>query len=125
MEWRFDFAPDGSRMTVTAWGVAEVQGFVAYLLEAVDQPAWHPGIPALMDFRNLDIGCLNAADARQLADLYRPYAKILAAARIAVVVTRPVDFGMVRMWESLVHQMHLTHEVFYRLEEAEAWLQAT
>jgi hypothetical protein len=110
-------------MTVTAWGPAEASGFIAYLLEAVNHPAWRPGIPALMDFRDLDIGRLGAADAWQVADQHQPYAKILAAAPIAVVVSRPVDFGMVRMWESLVHQMHLAHEVFYAMAEAEAWLQ--
>jgi len=122
MKWRIQFAEDGSCMTVTAWGTAEVQGFIAYLLEAVAHPSWRPDIPALMDFRNLDIGTLGSADMQRLADLHRPHTHEMAAGRIAVVVTKPEAYGMVRMWESFAHQMHLTHNVFYALEEAEDWL---
>lgn len=122
MEWRIDFAEDGSRLTVTAWGAAEVSGFIAFLLEAVAHPVWRPDIPALMDFRNLDIGALSSAEMQQLADLHRPHTKEIATGRLAVVVAKPVDYGMVRMWGAFVHQMNLTHDVFYTLEEADAWL---
>lgn len=124
MEWNIEFADDGSRMTVRAWGTAEVQGFIAYLLAAVDHPAWRPGIPALMDFRDLDVGPLTSADIQRLADLHAPYAEVLAQGRIAVLVSRPVEYGIVRMWQAFVNHMHLAHGVFYTLEEAEAWLQA-
>lgn len=123
MEWNIQFADDASRMTVRAWGMAEVPGFIAYLLAAVDHPAWRPGIPALMDFRDLDVGRLSGTDIQRLADLHAPYAEMLAQGRIAVLVARPVEFGMVRMWQAFVHHMHLAHGVFYSLEEAEAWLE--
>jgi len=123
MEWRIQIADEGSRLTVTAWGAAEVGGFLAYLQEAVKQPGWYPEIPALMDFRQLDVSCLSPADIVQLAELHLPYADTLARSRIAVLVSRPVDYGVVRMWEALVHQMNLAHAVFYSLAEAEAWLQ--
>jgi hypothetical protein len=123
MQWRIQIAEDGSRLTVTAWGKAEVQGFIDYLLEAAATPGWRPGIPALLDLRDLEAGHLTSGDIQRLAELHEPYADIMAHGRIAVLVARPLDFGIVRMWESFVHKMNLAHSVFYTLQEAEDWLQ--
>jgi hypothetical protein len=125
MQWQLQLTEDRSRLSVTAWGPAQVDALMALLVRATEPPDWRPGIHVLLDFRALAISALTMADIRQLADHHRPYGKILAASRIAVVVSRPVDFGLVRMWGTLVHDLNLTHEVFYGEAEALHWLHAS
>ncbi len=96
--------------------------FLAFLLAATADPRWRPGIPTLLDFRDLDLTALSPTEVQELAELHRPHAEMLRHTRIAVLVTRSVDYGIVRMWEAFTDDLGLAHAPFYELETAEAWL---
>ena len=123
MQWHLKIADDGSRLTMAAWGVAEVEPFQDFLQKALEHPDFRPGMQVCLDLRRLDSGALTMNDVQRLADLHKPHAEALASVRIAVVVTRSLDYEAVRLWEALVHEPHLAHDVFFSLEEAESWLQ--
>lgn len=122
MNWLTDFAGDGSLLTITVLGQATVAGFAKFLIEAVEHPSWRSGIPVLLDFRTLELAHLTSAQVIQIALEQRPHADKIAASPIAVLVSRTVDFGVVRMWQAHSSDMNLTHEAFYSVEEAKGWL---
>ncbi len=120
--WRHEITRDPARVRITAWGSAGVEGLLAIVSDAMKIPGWRPDLAALLDFRGLDIGTLRQGDILRLADEYRPFTGLIGAAPIAVLVSRQLDYGLVRMWEALVEGMNLPHGVFYEEGEAEAWL---
>ena len=122
MEWRIFFEPDGSRVTVTVTGAARVDGFRPYLEALLGDPAWRAGTPVLVDFRGLDIGQLNFAAAEQVLAVHLPYVARIGKSPIAVVVSRPVDFGMMRMWGGLSDGKFPVPQIFYEAADALRWL---
>jgi len=42
----------------------------------------------------------------------------------AIVVSRPVVFGMSRMYQSMASKSHGTIQIFQNIQDAEAWLQS-
>ncbi len=122
MDWQLAFSADGSRLTLTFQGVAQVDGFIACCQEAGRDPRWQSDLSAVLDLRDLDMAVLDQGDILHLVDAHKPHAARLAGNRVAVLVSRPVAYGLVRMWLGYTENLAHTHGVFYRLEEAEAWL---
>jgi hypothetical protein len=122
MQWEIGFSQDHPLMTIRAWGPAALQGFVDYLTQALADPRWKPQIQVLLDFRELDLATVSSDDMRRLVSFQRPLKESLSPGKLALVVGRPVDFGMARMWEVLSSEIGLTQGVFYSLEEAFDWL---
>lgn len=124
MEWNARFEPDGSRVTITVTGIARAEGFNAYLDGVLGDVAWRPGMPVLVDFRGLQISHLRYQDVEGIVALHVPYVERIGDSPVAVLVSRPVDFGIVRMWESLAIDMFPDHQAFYRVDEALRWLES-
>lgn len=122
MEWEIRLAEDGSRLTIRAWGQAELQGFLDYIRQALEHPGWKPGTPVLIDLSALDLASFPADHLRTLATSEGVNKDRIGPSRIALLVARPVEFGMARMWELLTQDRGMTRRVFYALDEAEAWL---
>jgi hypothetical protein len=101
-----------------------VDGFREYLEGVLSDPAWTPGTAALIDFRDLRLEHLSFRDVEEIVELHVPHVTRIGNSPMAVVVSRPVDFGLVRMWESLAADMFPLHSVFYEVDEALSWLRA-
>lgn len=111
-------------MTLTVSGDAYVDGFQEYLNDVLSDPGWKPGTAALIDFRELRLEHLSFPDVERIVELHVPYLTRIGKSPMAVVVSRPVDFGVVRMWESLAADMFPVHRVFYDIAEARTWLRS-
>ena len=70
-------------------------------------------------FSYLDSGAI-----REYAEYIKRYKDIFSKARIATVVDKEVDFGIVRTWDTIVDAlgMPLDHKVFKDMDEARRWL---
>lgn len=125
MQWELTFSEDAAFLAIRAWGLADVEGIADYIRQAVMDPRWKPGTPCLMDFKELDLATFPMEHLRSLVQRERPFADRIGAAKIAILVTRPVDFGIARMWESFSQDLGQTRQVFYDMDEALAWLGAS
>jgi hypothetical protein len=77
----------------------------------------------LVDFTDLDARRLSAADVRELADLHARFQRELDAPAVAIAAGTSLNFGLIRMWQSLVEgRVGLRTRAFYTLAEARAWL---
>lgn len=122
MEYRILFEPDGSFVTLTVTGPARVDGFVPYLEALAQDPAWRPGTPVLVDYRAFDLSPLRFEDVERILALHLPYVARIGRSPIAVVVSRAVDFGMLRMWGALATDKFPVQQLFYDMVEATQWL---
>lgn len=122
MNWNARFETGSSLLTLTASGVARVDGFREYLEGVLSDPSWEPGTAALLDFRDLRLEHLSFREVEEIVALHVPHVTRIGNSPMAVVVSRPVDFGLVRMWESLAADMFPMHSVFYEVDETLTWL---
>ncbi|GLH70501.1 hypothetical protein GETHPA_20340 [Geothrix rubra] len=122
MEWSVDIDPEAALVRIRAWGAARLEGFVGYAREVQEHPAWQPGMAILVDLQDLDLTPMKADDINRLVAIQKTYSKDAVSGPIATVVSRLVDFGIVRMWEAHVSSTGRNHRVFTDLDEARAWL---
>jgi hypothetical protein len=81
-------------------------------------------MPVLADLRGLDLSQLNYNDVGIIAERYISHSTQIGGSPEAAVVSRVVDFGMVRMWEALSEKCFPVHKVFYAVDDAMRWLHA-
>jgi hypothetical protein len=122
MRWDIRVEENRSRLTVSASGDPEIEGFKSYLEAALSHPAWRPGMPVLCDFRQLNIQKVTTNDIIRIVLVHKQYRERTGDNPIAVVVSRQIDFGMVRIWESYSEALFSSQNVFYTVEEAGNWL---
>jgi len=122
MKHDIKFEHDGSLVTITASGEPTYAGFETYINELIDSPAWYPGTTVLCDFRELMIKNLSGNEIRSIVNVHKPYMNRIGNSKVAVVVSRRVDFGLVRMWEILAEDIFPQHRGFYTIEEALKWI---
>jgi hypothetical protein len=126
MTYELQFAPKdepGVDVVLRTAGPADLAVFEQYLRELVGDARWRPGMKVLVDFTDLDARRLTAADVRQLADLHARFQAELDAPAVAIVAGTSLNFGLVRMWQSLVEgRVEARTRAFYTLAEARAWL---
>ena len=96
------------------------------LLESIDavvnDPDFRPGMKSLNDLR----GVIHTADTEyvmKIAQALMGYADRLASAKVAIVVSADVVFGMMRMLQSYISDSPLDVMVFKDLDEAKEWLE--
>jgi hypothetical protein len=77
----------------------------------------------IVDYRLAELSDLTNAGAHILADSIKILKDELGVGRIAHVVSRTADFGMIRMWEHLIDgQVSFNFRVFYSLDDARRWI---
>jgi hypothetical protein len=87
-------------------------------------PAYRPGLPALIDCRQTST-LLSTADLRALAEeLKRPAPTASRPWRYAVLVSSDVAFGLARMFEAFVRDAPIDIRPFWDREEAVTWLRS-
>ncbi len=115
--WRDGFLEAKTRGEATVEGIAEMISGV------VSHEKWEHGGALLVDHSELNAGPLTLAQIRSLADMAAEAGDRVGPARIAHAVSRDLEFGLVRMWESFVSlQWEARLKVFRSRDEAIAWL---
>lgn len=122
MEWRVEFDLAADLIRVRAWGTASVEGFIGYSRALSQDPRWRPGLALLVDLRDLDLTPMRSSDIDRLVLFQKTYSDRAAQGPIATVVSRAVDYGIVRMWEAYIAGSGRNHHLATDLEEALAWL---
>ena len=115
------FKVDRDTRTVytTAHGVIPVDDFVAHAHELVNAGVF--AYPHLIDARRAHLK-ISAVDVHKLVSLNKELRKSHGPAKTAFVTNRPVDFGMMRMYELLIGEQDPGFAVFYDINHAEQWV---
>ncbi len=113
---------DGIFVVKTA-GLGELAGFQAFIEAVLAHPEWRPGSRILVDHRNLDVAPFTFGAVLELADYCATRAQAIGSARIALLVSDDLGYGMNRMWTSLVYgKLDYSGNIFKTYAEAWAWL---
>ena len=94
-------------------------------------PRWVPGMSTLVDHRRLNLTVCTAKDLKRFERhtvelVQRVGPDKIGKTRDATVVSRVVDYGIVRQWETpLDDSLPFQHRVFMDFDEALAWLGIT
>jgi hypothetical protein len=108
---------------VKTFGDAEVEKFRDILEALVTHEKWRPGMSFLINHTDLNSESLTSNDMRNIANLNAQYSSKIGKSKCAHLVARDMEFGMARMWESLVEdKWDVTEELFKSRDEAIAWL---
>jgi len=106
----------------TATGELTAADFRAALEAVYESPDFEPGKHGLWDLRAAK-GAISSEEIDQLASFVGSRWGHLGARKIALVVSRDLDFGLARMYEQLLEiQSSIAVMVFRDIEEAKGWL---
>lgn len=108
---------------ITTEGDATVEGIIAFLDDIVAHPLWRSGMSILLDHRNLSISNISAKGVEQVSDYFAGLNQSLGNGKIALVMTRDVDFGMARAWEIMTSdRTNMRINILRSMENAQAWI---
>lgn len=120
LEVDIDSARGIARMRVIgAWDESE---FSAGITKLTDRPDFLPGMPAIWDMGDADLGGMTEEDMRAAGEQCRRLAHRRGNAKVAMVVQDDFRFGMARMLEVLGGAPNLDIAVFRDFGAAEAWV---
>jgi hypothetical protein len=106
----------------TAHGVITDDEILEYATRMVNDPGIDPGVDQLIDLRGIDAAAVLSDTIRRLAEIFRDYDPVPARAKLAIVASRDVLFGMARMYEVYRDRDSDSIGVFRDIEEARRWL---
>jgi hypothetical protein len=123
MEHTIMFDNDMSCSIISANGPATVRDLSVFIDEVLKDDRWRSGMNVIVDYRLAELNDLTSSDAHALADTVKGLKDKVGTGRVAHVVSRTVDFGMVRMWENLIEdQVSFDFRVFYSMDDALRWI---
>ena len=108
---------------VSAHGLACMEHFQSYVTDLLKPPCSEVNYGVLTDLRNVDMRALCGDDVRNIAQLVGQRRDDMPAIKHAVVVSGPLSFGFVRMYQSLSEDVDPQDmRVFYDIDEAHRWV---
>ena len=116
IDWAIDRI--GARITVTAAGAVRGPELIAMIGSLAADPDFRPELDQLVD---LSAACLDDLTTPFVHQLVRGQA-LGQRARRAYVVGRPLEYGLVRMFEALARTDEDRYGLFGTRATAEAWL---
>lgn len=116
---------DGEHVELSLTGVLSSQEYVAFFREVLTHSA--PPIrmrTTFMDLEHGDVRGLSLAAVREVAELTADEARRNPGhRRMAVLVSDPLTYGLVRQWDLFTNDSNLRLEFFRERADAEAWLE--
>lgn len=104
-------------------GDGDVEGIIAFLKDIISHPQWKPGNNILLDHRALSINAISVSGINEVSAYFKSIADKLGNGKIALVMSREVDFGIARAWENITtDDVDIKIYVFRELEKAISWL---
>jgi hypothetical protein len=89
-------------------------------------PDFKEGMDVLWDFREVKSGNSEAEDIREIVSFIRTnQEKRGRNYRVALVVSRDIDFGLARMYEAYSQELPFDIQIFKDIKDAEQWLNPT
>jgi hypothetical protein len=122
VEFQLAWGGDPEDLLVTASGVASGDD-LSPLEAALADPRWRPPMHVLLDYREVDMSHLSVSAIEERVALLVDSGHRIGRCHTAVVVTRDLNFGIVRMLQAIAEQ-RVTYElgVFRSFEQARDWL---
>jgi hypothetical protein len=115
---------DGTLFTVKTQGEGDVTGIVAFLKDIISHPEWEPGRNILLDHRALKIDKISVSEIEDISTFFKSIANKLGSGKIALVMTRVIDFGIARAWEMVTDpEVGISIYVFRQMDKALDWLE--
>src|SRR5713101_7806059 len=115
MQYSLDFESEPGTLIVTVSGSASLGQLIAYQSEYLADARWSPGMNVLNDLRDVDASSLTSDQVRALAASNNLRADLFGSGRTAVVVSEPVTFGLLRMFQFLTDAAGFDQRLFYSL----------
>ncbi|MBW2316520.1 MAG: hypothetical protein JRH10_20345 [Deltaproteobacteria bacterium] len=123
MNHEITFHEEEAYVEAKAVGPASVDKTRLLLTEIISQPGWSPEFCVLLDLAGLETDRLDAAEIREISDVFRAFGADLGTGCCAVVTARTVDYGLARMWQTMTEDdFPLDIRIFRSLPEAESWI---
>jgi hypothetical protein len=120
---RFEILCFGDFLEVRTYGDADLKGCKDFIRAFLAHEHWHPGGALLINHSELNSNPLTTDDIIELAQFTKPFLPQMGKARIALLVSRNLEFGMGRMWQSFASEgRESVSEVFKSREQAISWL---
>jgi hypothetical protein len=107
------------RRTVT--GSVTAEEVIAEFESTLRHPDYLLGMDSITDLRG-NTHQATGEDMRRIADWLLEHCDALHGAKAAIVVSRAVSYGMMRMLQTHLDQAPVAVSLFYDLAEAEDWL---
>jgi hypothetical protein len=95
--------------------------FIAGFKDMLGHPDFHPGMKVLVDMLRY-VHVTTGADMRRVAQTFVQSADAVSGMDVAVVVSTPVSYGVIRMLQVFVEGSPFRINVFYDMEEAKRHL---
>lgn len=89
---------------------------------AVADERYQMGMGRLWDFREADLSGLSHSTIESMAKHSTKFPAGINDVKVAFAVTRELEFGLVKMFESFSLDAMTKISVFYSIEEAELWM---
>lgn len=103
-------------------GLLDPTEFLPRIMELLENPDFHPGMGTIFDVRDLDMSRLTAEEMKSLGEINRMVAERRGKARVAIVASTDLGYGMSRMYKVLGEVPNLEMAVFRDPVEAELWI---
>ena len=120
MPFQLTINPHNRLVVIVGTGVTDEAEFRAILLQAVADPAFEAGYHVLVDARALEY-TPTTSETHRFVEFHLSHEE-LRRSKVAVVVTKLVDYGMANMFAILCDLQNAQVRSFRSLEEAEEWL---
>jgi hypothetical protein len=121
----YSVSEDGEHIELSLTGVLGSEEYVAFFREALAHST--PPIrmrTTLMTLEQGDVRGLSLAAVREVAELSADEARRNPGhRRMAVLVSDPLTYGLVRQWDLFTNDPHQRLEFFRERADAEAWLE--
>jgi len=121
----FDLRYRGGFFDGKTSGDAELDTFRELLDVMFAHEEWKPGTPVMYDHTDLNSAPLTVDDVRSIAQMCADRRAKFGVAKVAIVVSRDLEFGLSRTWAAFVEdKWDVSANIFWTREEAIAWLTA-
>lgn len=120
---QYTLSSEDSFLVAKTSGDADLPTLDAMAREIVGHPLWTLHRQVLVDHTDLNAAPLSTDQLRAHVHLNATIRHRVGNARVALLVSRSLEFGMVRMWEALVaSKWDATTKCFTVREQALTWL---
>ncbi|HEY3922103.1 MAG TPA: hypothetical protein VGL76_08310 [Gaiellaceae bacterium] len=109
-------------MTITAWGAADIAGYLRMCAALTADPRFRPGLSILVEQSGLDMSQCTDADVEQIAQSLAERDWNFPPRAVAVVAATPESSAGARLGISFLGGTQSRRRLFDSRDEAAAWL---
>jgi len=112
---------DNSLLVTTYRGVVATEEYVGQVRSVLDRLDEYPGMDFLTDVSDI-VHQATGGDIRTISAAIQEYAERIEGRKMAIVVSKTVVYGLMRMLQALMDGLPAHIEIFYEMDEAKRWL---